>query len=59
MKLVVVSNRLPVTITRRNDNTYDYNLSSGGLVSALAALKSTIEFHWVGWPGISSEFSKF
>lgn len=51
-KVLVVSNRLPVTITRKDDGTYDYAMSSGGLVTALQGLKKSTEFQWLGWPGL-------
>lgn len=51
-KVLVVSNRLPVTITRKSDGTYDYSMSSGGLVTALQGLKKSTEFQWLGWPGL-------
>lgn len=50
-KLIVVSNRLPVTLTK-DDTGYHYTKSSGGLVSALSAAKKDFEFIWFGWPGI-------
>ena len=51
-KVFVVSNRLPVTIKRKEDGSYDYSMSSGGLVTALQGLKKTTEFQWLGWPGL-------
>lgn len=51
-KVLVVSNRLPVTIKRSEDGSYDYSMSSGGLVTALQGLKKTTEFQWYGWPGL-------
>lgn len=51
--IIVVSNRLPVTI-KKNQETgeYDYSMSSGGLVTALQGLKKTSTFQWYGWPGL-------
>lgn len=58
--VLVVSNRIPVTITEddktdgqdtEGSNTYSYNMSSGGLVTALQGLKTS--FQWFGWPGMS------
>lgn len=51
-RLIVVSNRLPVTVSRRFDGEYDFKLSSGGLVSALSGLKKLMDFTWIGWLGI-------
>ncbi|GJQ09065.1 hypothetical protein GpartN1_g856.t1 [Galdieria partita] len=50
-KLLVVSNRLPVTVTKDNSGAYHFNMSSGGLVSALKGVKSLMPFLWIGWPG--------
>ena len=52
-RLVMVSNRLPVTITHdASTNTYSYTFSSGGLVTALAGLRQNVSFMWVGWLGV-------
>lgn len=51
-KVLVVSNRLPVTIKRNADGLYDYLMSSGGLVTGLQGLKKSTEFQWLGWPGL-------
>ena len=59
-RLIVISNRLPVTI-KENDTADDggkmpwtYSMSSGGLVSALSGVKKLMSFLWIGWPGILS-----
>lgn len=49
--VLVVSNRLPVTIDRSELGEYLYNMSSGGLVTALQGLKKTTLFQWFGWLG--------
>lgn len=51
-KVLVVSNRLPVTIKRLPGGAYDYSMSLGGLVTALQGLKKLTEFQWLGWPGL-------
>lgn len=53
--LIVVSNRLPVTIKAdaSQPGGYSFHLSSGGLVSALSGCKKSMSFTWIGWPGIS------
>ena len=51
VKVLVVSNRIPVTLKRSPDGEYEYNMSSGGLVTALQGLKKTSTFQWFGWPG--------
>lgn len=51
--IIVVSNRLPVTIKKNNETgEYEYSMSSGGLVTALQGLKKTSTFQWYGWPGL-------
>ncbi|KAK0566624.1 Trehalose-6-P synthase/phosphatase complex synthase subunit [Tilletia horrida] len=55
-RLIVVSNRLPVTIKEdpTAEDGYTFSLSSGGLVSALSGCKKEgMTFTWIGWPGIS------
>ncbi|KIJ14250.1 alpha,alpha-trehalose-phosphate synthase [Paxillus involutus ATCC 200175] len=49
--LIVVSNRLPVTITKDASGEYHFKMSSGGLVSALSGFKKSLSFTWIGWPG--------
>jgi trehalose 6-phosphate synthase/phosphatase len=68
MRLIIVSNRLPITLTRNKEGNFQLTRSSGGLVSGLSAyidvLKNkfraaagSTDFLWVGWPGagISSD----
>ena len=62
MRLLVASNRLPVTVERTKD-AFHFKESVGGLVSGLSAyldslkgrLKDgeTANYMWVGWPGTS------
>jgi trehalose-6-phosphate synthase len=49
-RILIVSNRLPVTVTRNADG-FEYKPSSGGLVTALKSLKGISDFIWIGWPG--------
>ncbi|KAJ3115023.1 Trehalose-6-P synthase/phosphatase complex synthase subunit [Phlyctochytrium bullatum] len=52
-RLLVVSNRLPITIKRDASGTgWKLSMSSGGLVSALSGLKKDMSFTWFGWPGL-------
>ncbi|RMY52027.1 hypothetical protein D0865_06007 [Hortaea werneckii] len=51
-RLVIVSNRLPVTIEDVGRGQYDLKTSSGGLVTCLRGLANCgVEFLWIGWPG--------
>ena len=52
LRLIVVSNRLPVTVSRGSDGEYEFKMSSGGLVSALSGCKKQMDFTWIGWLGI-------
>ncbi|CEL96125.1 unnamed protein product [Vitrella brassicaformis CCMP3155] len=49
-KLLIVANRLPMTIKRSESGEYSYSVSSGGLVSALSGIKG-FDMVWIGWPG--------
>ena len=51
-RLLLISNRLPITIKRSEDGAYDFSMSSGGLVSGLSGLAKTTQFQWYGWPGV-------
>ncbi|ORX62168.1 hypothetical protein DM01DRAFT_1403862 [Hesseltinella vesiculosa] len=53
LRLLVISNRLPITVKKNPEtNEYDFKMSSGGLVAALSGLKKQMSFTWIGWPGI-------
>lgn len=51
-RLLLVSNRLPITIRRSESGNYDFSMSSGGLVTGLSGLSKTATFQWYGWPGL-------
>lgn len=51
-RLLLLSNRLPITIKRSEDGTYSFSMSSGGLVTGLSGLSKTTTFEWYGWPGL-------
>jgi len=53
MKIVFVSNRLPLVI-EQNENHWSVHPSSGGLVTALVPLLKRWGGTWIGWPGTSS-----
>lgn len=66
MRLLIVSNRLPVTVTREGDDLR-FQESVGGLASGLRAYLDNLESSrspesqydctWVGWPGVTAEES--
>jgi hypothetical protein len=51
--LILVSNRLPVTVERTVDGQYDYQKSCGGLVSGMRGLSQDTDFLWYGCPGLT------
>ncbi len=60
MRLLIISNRLPITVVRK-EGKLKFQESVGGLVSGISAyldsLKGTVftktEYIWIGWPGIA------
>lgn len=50
---VVISNRLPVSVSRK-DNKLVFDASSGGLATAMSSLEVEDKV-WVGWPGIDAD----
>ncbi len=57
MKLIIISNRLPLKIVE-NENGYDFTPSQGGVATGLDSLEIKLEKHWVGWPGMYIEDKK-
>lgn len=49
-RIIIVSNRLPVTINKEKGELVFYP-SAGGLATGLNSLDETWEKIWVGWPG--------
>lgn len=50
--LIIVSNRLPLSVKQTDDGTYQSSISSGGLVTSLSGLTKSTTFKWFGWPGL-------
>ncbi|KAL2801686.1 glycosyl transferase [Aspergillus granulosus] len=50
--LIIVSNRLPITIQKLNPEGYACSQSTGGLAGALSGLAKSMPFRWFGWPGL-------
>lgn len=49
-RIVIISNRLPVTIQKEEGNLI-YHPSAGGLATGLNSLDGSWERIWIGWPG--------
>jgi len=49
-KLIIVSNRLPITITKRG-STLKMQSSVGGLATGLNTFHKSYKSLWIGWPG--------
>jgi trehalose 6-phosphate synthase/phosphatase len=63
MRLLIISNRLPITVEKK-DGKLTMRESSGGLVSGLSSYLDSIkgssfpsktDYIWIGWPGIDVE----
>ena len=54
MRLFIISNRLPVRMTREGDRL-SFTRSEGGLATGLGSLQIPYEKHWIGWPGICTD----
>jgi len=50
-RLLMVSNRLPVSRVVAADGSYSFEMSSGGLVTALSGVQNDLDFIWIGWLG--------
>jgi len=50
-RLVIVSNRLPIALTRVGMEQWQVQLSPGGLVTALTPILPERGGLWIGWPG--------
>lgn len=55
MKLFIIANRLPVKVIRTDDNNFEFVRSEGGLATGLSSLDTSIEKHWIGWPGVITD----
>jgi trehalose 6-phosphate synthase/phosphatase len=56
-RILIVSNRLPITVKKTHHNA-QIDQSSGGLVTGLQSLHNSHHILWIGWPGISKEKTK-
>jgi len=53
-RLLIVSNRLPITIAKEQDKL-SYSPSAGGLATGLDSLDNPMERLWIGWIGMAIE----
>ncbi len=53
-RLIVVSNRLPIVVSQEDDH-WQINRGSGGLVTALSPVLKQHRGLWIGWPGCGDE----
>lgn len=53
-KVIIVSNRLPVSVKKENDHLKFFP-SVGGLATGLASYTNDKKNIWIGWPGIASD----
>lgn len=53
-KLLIVSNRLPLSVIKKNDKIV-FKKSAGGLSTAVSSLNESYNLKWIGWPGIVNE----
>lgn len=50
-RIVIISNRLPITIDKQDDKLI-YHPSAGGLATGLNSLDDSLPMVWIGWPGL-------
>lgn len=53
-RTIIISNRLPVTVSKQDDK-FIFKPSEGGLATGLGSVNKDGEMLWIGWPGISVE----
>jgi trehalose 6-phosphate synthase/phosphatase len=56
-RLIIIANRLPVTLSKR-EGKISYQSSSGGLATGLGSFYRNKKGLWLGWPGLTSENAK-
>ena len=53
-QVIIVSNRLPVSVTKENGELV-FSQGLGGIATGLASYVDDPRNHWIGWPGIASD----
>jgi trehalose 6-phosphate synthase/phosphatase len=56
-RLVIVSNRLPITVEIAGDQI-TFSQASGGLATGLRGCHERMGGVWIGWPGLTPRLSK-
>jgi trehalose 6-phosphate synthase/phosphatase len=54
-RCLVVSDRLPILLTREGGRGWRVSPASGGLISALTTVLRDRRGVWIGWPGVAQE----
>jgi trehalose 6-phosphate synthase/phosphatase len=54
-RCIVVSDRLPITLTREEGQGWQVSPARGALISALTAVLGDRRGVWIGWPGVAQE----
>lgn len=53
-RLLIVSNRLPVSVVKRGGHLH-YQSSAGGLATALSSMTQYKQKYWIGWNGLQQQ----
>ena len=56
-RMVVVANRLPLSVKRGADGQLEYSVSGGGMVSALLGVQN-VRMVWVGWCPVPDDITE-
>jgi trehalose 6-phosphate synthase/phosphatase len=56
-RVLIVSNRLPISVTRGEGGALRVSRSAGGLATGLSGVHAGSGGLWIGWPGISGPLS--
>ena len=57
-RLIIVSNRLPLIVSQKDNNQWTVEPGSGGLVTAMAPVLKNRGGVWIGWPGTTQGYNK-
>ncbi len=54
-KLLIVSNRLPISVVKKRGGKLGFQGSAGGLATGLGSFYKSYQSLWIGWPGVTLE----